>query len=154
MATPCISSITGLGSKSAIRRINMNDWVVSQKMKPCLHRLGEYRGFIIHICHANAHWCRPCPRRMPFVDSNDHKLVHVVWSLEVQSLVWTDGALGRDGKIRTLNEIDDLGVGARVAVCCKNWSKQHWKRENWDDRRNGLQCYKQGLSTFIMYLFI
>lgn len=85
-----------------------------------LHGLGEDRSLIVDVGHPDAHGRRPCPRGMSFIDSDHHKLVHVVRPLKVQPLVRIDDPVTCDGKISALDEVRDLRVGARVAVCGKH----------------------------------
>lgn len=85
-----------------------------------LHGLGEHRSLVIHVGHSNAHGRGSCPRGVSFIDGYHHELIHVVCSLIVQPLVRIDDPVARDGKISALDEVGDLRVGARVAVCGKN----------------------------------
>lgn len=123
------SDIGRISLVSSSESIRTTKWRPMPRLRFCLHRLGKHWGFVVHICHANAHRCSPCPRRIPSVYGNDHKLIHVVGSLKVQSLAGIDDTLRRDGKFCTLNEIDDLGIGAGVTVCCKDWSREHLERK-------------------------
>lgn len=66
-----------------------------------LHMLGELRCLIIDIGHSNPHCGCASARDLPLVNCHHNKLIKVVWPLEVQRPRRENGAMRRNGEVRT-----------------------------------------------------